>query len=270
MSKFKILFLGDIVGKNGRRAVSEILPQWKKKYKANFVIANGENLAHGFGFTERTIDEMVLAGVDFFTSGNHCFKKIDFERLTRERNNIIRPANYPEGNIGEGYKILTVAGYKLLVINLIGRVFFRESFDCPFRRLDSILAETASKKIDFTIVDFHAEATAEKKTLAFYADGRVSALIGSHTHIQTNDARVLPKGTAYLTDVGFCGTRDSIIGFQIETIVKQYLSQSSFSKEVEECGVSEINAVLIEFDGKTKQVIKIDLLQESVNILDQE
>lgn len=270
MSKFKILFLGDIVGKNGRRAVSSVLPKWKKKYKMNFVIANGENLAHGFGLTEKTIDEMVLAGVNFFTSGNHCFKKVDFEKLTRERDNIIRPANYPEGNIGAGYKILTVDGYKLLIINLIGRVFFRESFDCPFRQLDNILAKTASEKIDFSIIDFHAEATAEKKTLAFYADGRVSALVGSHTHVQTSDARILPKGTAYLTDVGFCGTRDSIIGFQIETIVKQYLSQSAFSKEVEENGISEVNAVLIEFEGKTKQVIKIDLLQENVNVLDQE
>ena len=180
MSQLKILMLGDIVGKIGRRAVAKFLPKLKKKYKPDLIIANAENLAHGNGVTIATLKEMLDAGIDFFTSGNHVWSnKADINQIfTENKLPIIRPANYPPTVLGEGYKIIEVGVYKILIANLIGRVFFRENFDCPFRKFQEILAETAKEKVDAVIVDFHAEATSEKNTFARYFDRSEERRVG--------------------------------------------------------------------------------------------
>ena len=185
----------------------------RKKEKIDYIIANAENLAHGKGINKKSLDEMRDAGVDFFTSGNHIWAKREgLGLLEGEESLVIRPANYPSNTPGRGYALATLGKNRILMINLMGRVFMKESLDCPFRTLDSILAQTGSEDLSAIIIDFHGEATSEKNCLGLYADGRVSAVVGTHTHIPTADNRVLPKGTAYSSDIGMVGLRDSSIG----------------------------------------------------------
>ncbi len=262
----KILFFGDIVGKGGRQAVKKVLPVWREKHEPDFIIANGENLAHGTGVTEKTIAEMTEAGIDAFTSGNHIFQnKQGVDVLNNKESDIIRPANYPPGAPGVGWKMFTVRTKKILLINLIGRVFFKDDYDCPFRAADDILQETKSTKPDVIIVDMHMEATSEAKALGFHLDGRVSAVLGTHTHVPTADERVLPGGTAYITDVGMAGPQDSIIGAKKEAVLEQFLTQLPFKYDVEEEGVCEVSGVVVEVgaDGKAK---KIERVYEEVEV----
>ncbi|MFH2104738.1 MAG: TIGR00282 family metallophosphoesterase [Parcubacteria group bacterium] len=262
----KILFLGDIVGKGGRQAVKKVLPDWREKYQPDFVIANGENLAHGAGVTEKTIQEMTEAGIDAFTSGNHIFQnKQGVDVLNNKESNIVRPANYPSGAPGIGWKIFPVRTKKILLVNLIGRVFFKDDYDCPFRAMDDILQETKSKKPDVIFVDMHMEATSEAKALGFYLDGRVSAVVGTHTHVPTADERVLPGGTAYITDVGMAGPQDSIIGAKKEAVMEQFISQLPFKYDVEEGGICEVSGVVVEIGAKGKAE-KIERAYEEVEV----
>ncbi|NQV13737.1 MAG: TIGR00282 family metallophosphoesterase [Parcubacteria group bacterium] len=262
----KILFLGDIVGKGGRRAVKKVLPTWREKYQPDFVIANGENLAHGAGVTEKTIAEMTEVGIDAFTSGNHIFQnKQGVDVLNNKESNIIRPANYPPGAPGIGWKIFPVRTKKILLVNLIGRVFFKDDYDCPFRVADDILEETKSEKPDVIFVDMHMEATSEAKALGFHLDGRVSAVVGTHTHVPTADERVLSGGTAYITDVGMAGPQDSVIGAKKEVVTEQFLTQLPFKYDVEEEGVCEVNGVVVEIGAKGKAK-KIERVHEEVEV----
>lgn len=268
MPQIKIIMLGDIVGKIGRKAVAQALPKLKKKYKPDLVIANAENLAHGNGVTESTLKEMLDAGVDFFTSGNHVWSnKSDVDKIFSENKlPIIRPANYPPSVLGEGYKIIEVGVYKILIVNLIGRVFFRENFDCPFRQFEKILAETAREKISAIIVDLHAEATSEKNTFSRFFDGRASAVFGTHTHVQTSDEQILPKGAAFITDVGMVGAKHSSLGVGLDNIVKNFFDQTPQSFEIPEHGTCQVDGVFVIIKPETKQAQKIERIRMEMEI----
>jgi len=263
----KILFFGDIIGRIGRQAIAKVLPELKKKYEPDLVIANAENLAHGIGITEKTIKEVADAGIDVFTSGNHIWDKTEAEQVMQGKKLVLlRPANYPPGVAGIGHKLLEIGTKKILIINLLGRVFFKEDFDCPFRKIDEILKEYKNTKLNGVIVDFHAEATSEKNALGWHTDGRVSAILGTHTHVPTADAKILPQGTAYVTDVGMVGARDSVIGATKEPVLKRFLYQLSDALDIPEEGLCQVNAVLIDVDTKTGLAKKIERLDLEVKI----
>ncbi len=219
----RILFISDIVGSPGRGAL-RILPSLKKEWGYSFCVANGENAAAGFGLTPGTAEEIFAAGVDVITSGNHLWDRKEAMDLVVHEPRILRPANYPPPVPGSGQGVfLSADGHAVGVLNLLGRVFIRE-VDCPFRRADLAVGELrASTKI--ILVDMHAEATSEKVAMGWYLDGRVSAVVGTHTHVQTADERVLPGGTGYITDAGMTGGFDSVIGIEKEAAIKRFLTQ---------------------------------------------
>lgn len=261
----KILFFGDIVGKVGRAGVAKILPEWKETYQPDVIIANAENLAHGSGITSKTINEMRNAGIDFFTSGNHVWDKpIGEEILQAEKPLVIRPLNY-ESKSGIGMSELQVGEQLLLVINLQAQVYMKDEVNNPFHVIDQCLAKYPLKKFNGIFVDFHGEATSEKVAMGWHIDGRVSAIVGTHTHVPTADAKILPNGTAYITDVGMNGHRNSVIGVIKETVLKRFLSGEKSRFEYAEEGICDINAVLIDLadDGKAKT---IELLQTTVEV----
>jgi len=258
----KIIFFGDIVGKSGREAVAKILPQWKKKYQPDLVLANGENLSHGKGLTKKSLEEILKAGVDLVTSGNHVWQNKEAQELLNNKEiPLLRPANYPVSVPGQGYRVIEIRTKKVLVINLIGRVFMRDQYDDPFKKADEILDE-AEEKLDAIIVDWHAEATSEKKALGWYLDGRVSAVLGTHTHIPTADECILPGGTGYISDVGMVGPKDSVLGMDKQLVIKRFLTQMPQKFEPAE-GAVEVDAIFLEIDNKSKTK-KIERLYEIV------
>lgn len=256
----KILFIGDIVGKIGRRALAQTLPDWKQKYQPDLVIANVENIAHGVGLTAQTLEEVRAAGVDFFTTGNHWADKSDGLSLFGDKGTpIIRPANWPGKVIGDGWRVIEVGATKVAIINLLGQVFVGKQTDSPFHALDRALAELpASTKI--IIVDFQAEATSEKYALGWHAAGRVSAVLGTHTHVPTLDARILREHTAYVTDVGMVGATDSIIGDRKDEVLATFLDQMPRKHEIPESGEAQVNAVVLEVDSATGRSTAIERL----------
>lgn len=260
-----ILFIGDIFGKPGRETVKKLLPDYKKNLDINVVIANAENIHHGKGVSEKHIIEMRQAGVDFFTSGNHIWKeKAIIPRLSDKNFPLIRPANYPPGAPGYGYRIIEDSlKNKILVINLMGRVFMPADLDCPFRVADRILKEHEGIELAAIFVDFHAEATSEKMALGHYLNGRVSAIIGTHTHVPTFDARVLADGTAFQSDVGFTGPIDSVIGAKKEPIIQNFLTQVPTKHEVAD-GKTVFNAIKIKIDEKTRRALVVEQIQQYV------
>lgn len=246
------------MGRPGREAVKKLLPAIKDEHSPHFIIANAENVSHGKGMNSRHYEELKKAGIDFFTSGNHIWQQHNiFEIMDKSETDILRPANYPKGNPGRGYRI--VEGplmKKILIINLQGRVFVKDDLDCPFRKLDEILEETQSEDLDYIFVDFHAEATSEKICLGLYADGRVSAIIGTHTHVMTADERLLPKGTAYITDAGFVGLTNSALGIDPEPVIKQFLTQMPVKHTITEDSPVTLNAVIIDCEKRGATSIK--------------
>ena len=257
----RILVIGDIIGSPGRRATKEAIRQIKNEQKIDCVIANGENLSHGIGMTKKNFEEMREAGIDFFTSGNHILKKPDiFPEMEKKKVRIIRPANFPPGVPGRGWTIVTSAsGAKIAVINLLGRVFMRYNVDCPFRSLKEIVQE-AKKVTDIIVVDFHAEATSEKMAMGFFMDGEVSAVVGTHTHIQTADEKILPKGTAYITDLGMTGAYDSVIGQKKEIIIQRFLTSMPLKFEIATDNVW-LHGAVISVDEKTGRAQQITRIQ---------
>jgi 2',3'-cyclic-nucleotide 2'-phosphodiesterase len=256
----KILFIGDIVGKGGRETVKKVLPGVREEYAPDIVIANAENLSHGNGFTPDHIKEMQDAGVDFFTSGHHVWgNKNGVEKLDDPDFPVLRPANYPSPDTpGRGFQIIEDGmGNRLLIINIQGQVFIKDHVDSPFRIIDEILEATEDEDLSGIFVDFHAEATSEKNTLGLYLDGRVSAFVGTHTHVATADARIFENGTAYLTDAGMVGAYDSSIGVKKELIIKKFLTQMPTKHEPELEGKMVFGSVLIEIDDKTKKALDI-------------
>jgi metallophosphoesterase (TIGR00282 family) len=270
----KILFFGDIVGKIGRQGIVKVLPEYKKKYAPDLIMANAENLAHGIGITAKTLEEVRSAGIDFFTSGNHIWKKNQADEILNEADPvIIRPANYPGEVSGQGEKIVKVGAKKLLVVNLLGRVFMEEptgyplnQIECPFKKFDEILTRYQSEKIDGILVDFHAEATSEKVAMGHYLDGRATALVGTHTHIPTADAQIMAKGMGYVTDVGMVGAKDSVIGVDKEVIIKRFLTDEATPHQIPETGVCQVNAVYLEIDPKSKKTTKIIRADQEVEV----
>jgi 2',3'-cyclic-nucleotide 2'-phosphodiesterase len=248
-----ILAIGDIIGKPGRQVINKHLRSLRKQYKIDFVIANGENTAGGFGLTSSTARELLDDGVNMLTSGNHIFAQKEIIPFLDTDMPVIRPLNYPPGVPGKGYRI---AG-KILVVNLIGRVFM-SNYDDPFRTMDKLLNELKDKpKIIF--VDFHAEATSEKVALGRYLDGRVTAVLGTHTHVGTIDTEILKGGTAYVTDIGMTGPSDSIIGDEAESIIQRFLTQMPHRLTVG-TGKPVLNAIIVEADdntGKARSIIRI-------------
>lgn len=262
-----ILFIGDIVGKIGRKAVAAILPELRKKHDIDFVIANVENLAHGKGITHSSLAEILEAGVDFCTSGNHIWDKSEgLDILNKPDSPVIRPANYPPELPGYGEKILTIGTKSILVINLLGRLFMKVSPDCPFRTLEAILKNHREKKFAAIIVDFHAEATSEKQAFGLFADGNVSAVLGTHTHVPTADGRILPKGTAYQTDAGFVGATHSVIGFSPESSVSSYILQMPPKPEIPESGTANFCGVLVTVEPTTGLATHISRIYQEVEI----
>lgn len=263
----QLLFIGDIVGALGREAVKKLLPKLRKQYNPALVIANVENLAHGKGVTADTLQEMRAAGVDCFTSGNHVFAKKGYEALLNDESiALLRPANYPPGTPGGGEKIITVGTEKILLLNLMGRVFFREHLDCPFRAFDAIMERYERQQFAAVVVDFHAEATSEKNAFRFYADGRATAVIGTHTHIPTADERISDSGTAFITDVGAVMARDSVLGVAKDIIIHNFLTQIPQVHEFPTAGVAECNAVLISLDTRGKKATGIKRICKTTTI----
>ncbi len=256
--EINVLFIGDVVGEPGLRIVEMLLPNFKKDYKIDFCIANGENLADGKGITPETARRLFNAGVNVITTGNHVWDKLQQVRdfLINEPN-VLRPLNYPKGTYGKGYVIYNLQNEKgkVAVVNLQGRVFLYP-IDCPFRSMEMALAKI-SKETKVIIVDMHADATAEKMAMGWYLDGRVSAVVGTHTHIPTADARILPNGTAYITDVGMTGPYDSVIGMEKKASILRFLYQTPHKYEVAQNDV-KFSAVFISIDAKTGKALKIE------------
>ncbi len=251
----RILMIGDVIGKPGRSAVSALVPILRNDYGIDLVIANGENSAGGIGLTPETADELLKSGVDIITSGNHIWAHKAMVASIDSYPQILRPLNYPKGVAGKGYAIIK----NTLVVNLIGRTFIG-SFDCPFRAMDNLLEELGDNKPKMTVIDFHAEATSEKIALGWYLNGRVSAVAGTHTHVGTIDACLLPDGTAYVTDIGMVGPLQSVIGDDIDAVIHRFLTQMPHRISVGKGKVS-FNSVLIEIDeatGKATSIKRID------------
>ncbi len=256
----KILFIGDVIGRTGRRALSDRLHRLVDEHQVDLVVVNGENAAAGFGLTAPIAMELFDLGVDVITSGNHIWDKREvYDYLDREER-VLRPANYPPGLPGRGAGIFsTNAGLKVGVINLEGRVFMN-NLDCPFRAADALIEELR-QQTPIIFIDFHAEATSEKMALGCYLDGRVSAVICTHTHVQTADERVLPGGTAYMSDAGMTGSRDAVIGMRKEQAIEKFLNQVPVRFEVAKkdpvvCGI------LITVDEKTGRALEVQRIQE--------
>lgn len=228
-----ILFVGDVFGEPGLIACQKFIPEIKKSEQINFVVVNGENSAKdGRGITEKSSNDLFDCGVDVITTGNHVWRHDSFYSKLSTHDRIIRPINFPSGTLGKGFVIKSASGARIAVVNAMGRVFFKELLNCPFREMDSILLYLKDKA-DLILLDFHAEATSEKQALGFYLDGRITALVGTHTHVQTSDNRILPKGTGFITDLGFCGALNSCIGVERYTVINQYLSQMPARFKVE-------------------------------------
>lgn len=255
----KILYVGEIVAKPGRQVVEKVLPEIIKEHKVDVVLANCENLSGGRGITTEKVEQMRLAGIDYFTSGEHVFHYKDAVDSLEELP-VLRPANYPDGTEGDGYRIIDVGrGGRILLINLIGLTSFggKNAFlDNPFHKVDEILEKTKDEKIDARIVDFHAEATSEKYSMGFYLDGRVDAVIGTHTHVPTCDNMVLPKGTLYVTDIGMVGAIDSSLGVKVDITIKMFLTAKNQRFEWESAGRKAFRSVLL--DLQAKSIARID------------
>jgi 2',3'-cyclic-nucleotide 2'-phosphodiesterase len=254
----KLLFVGDIIGKPGRRALQNILPRLVDHHRADFVVVNVENSAGGFGVTPDVMAEIADLPIDCFTTGNHVWDKKEGVEILNRDPRLLRPANYPEGNPGKGLYIgETAAGIPVAVMNLEGQVFM-SNVESPFRVADRLLQQVGTKaKVVF--VDFHAEATSEKQALGFHLDGRVSAVVGTHTHVPTADDRILPNGTAYLTDVGMTGPYESVIGMRVDKVLKRFLLQTPSSFEVAKRDV-RLAGVVIDIDEDTGKARGIERL----------
>lgn len=251
----KVLVFGDIVAKIGREAIKATLPGLRDELGPDLIIGNCENLAQGKGVSAKTIDEMVEAGIDLFTSGNHLWNRQDvFDMLADPHyaDIIIRPANYPSSVPGKGWNLFTVGAKSVLVVNFLGRVFSDVMTDDPFRLFDRIIAETADRRPYAVLADFHGEATSEKIAFGWHADGRAAAIWGTHTHVPTRDERVLPGGTAYITDIGMTGYRDGVIGVDREPILRHFMTQLPVRHEFPSSGEAVVNAALITIEESGK------------------
>ncbi len=253
-----VLFLGDIVGSCGRRAVTDLVPGLRDELALDYVVVNGENSAGGRGITSAIAEDLFGCGVDIISGGNHTFQVREVYPYLDDEPRVLRPFNYPPGAPGHG---IASAG-KLTVVNLIGRVFMGSDYDDPFRAAPRALEQVPDGNAVF--VDFHAEATSEKQALAWYLDGKVAAFVGTHTHVPTADARILPGGTAYCTDAGMCGARDSVIGDDRHAVVSRFLTQMPTRLPAAD-GPAQVNGVLVTIDETTQRATHIERVDRWVD-----
>lgn len=261
MDTLNILFIGDIIGEPGIKVIEENIKNFIHKYKIHFIIANGENISGGKGLLEKDAKKAFEIGINVLTGGNHTFSKMQSNKYISDEYRILRPANHHEEVYGKGYQIFPVSIngglFKLAVINAQGRVYM-SPLNCPFRTLDK-LSHFLKKETNLLVVDFHAEATAEKIAMGWYLDGKVSAVIGTHTHVQTSDERILPNGTAYITDVGMTGAFDGVIGGKKEFSINRFIYQTP-QKQEPASGDLKIGAVVLNIDtstGRTEKITRI-------------
>jgi metallophosphoesterase (TIGR00282 family) len=251
--EFRLLFVGDVVGRPGRQALAVLLPQLRAELRPHLIVVNGENSAGGFGITAATACELRQAGADLVTTGNHVWDQKEFAGQIDQLDFLLRPENFPPGVPGTGVRVVEADGEQVLVLNLQGRVFLRDADD-PFRTADRVLAELGGPKI--VVVDMHAEATSEKAALGWYLDGRASAVCGTHTHVPTADHRLLPQGTAYVTDVGMVGPRDGVIGVEKEAVLHRFLTGMPRRFETA-TGIVTFNSVLVTISRRTGRATSI-------------
>lgn len=255
----KVMMVGDICGKPGRQTAAHYIPPLTKEYGLDLIIVNGENSAGGIGITAEVAAELFALGVDIITTGNHIWDKKEIFEFIDQEDKLLRPANYPAGTPGHGYQIVPIGKYRVGVINLAGRVFM-PSVDCPFQCIDKVLEEISSQ-CEMIFVDIHAEATSEKMALGWYLDGRAACIAGTHTHIQTADARILPRGTAYISDLGMVGPWNSILGMDKQSVIKKFITglPARFTVAKGDCVFC---AIVLEINAKTGMAEKITRIQE--------
>ena len=260
----KILAIGDTVGEPGRHIIESFIPSMREEEGIDFVVVNGENIAGGSGLTPQTSRELFRAGVDCLMSGDHIWDKKEILEVIDQDKRILRPLNYPEGVPGRGAVVLSSQkGISVGVINVIGRVFMRENFDCPFKAAEKAVA-ALRKETPIILVDMHAEATSEKIALGWHLDGKVSAIFGTHTHIQTADEKILPKGTAYITDLGMTGSYDSVLGRDIQQVLGRFLTQMPRRFEVATDNV-QLHGALFEIDEETGRALSVRRIQKKLS-----
>lgn len=257
----RLLFIGDVVGSLGRDTITEYVPKLKKKYRPQVTIVNGENAAGGRGITEKIYKKFLQDGVDVVTLGNHTWDNRDIFEFIPEAKKMLRPANFPKGTPGTGLVYVKVNQVELAVINLQARTFMTP-IDDPFVVIDELVTE-AKKRTPFIFVDFHGETTSEKQAMGWFLDGRVSAVVGTHTHVQTNDARILPNGTAYLSDVGMTGPYDGVLGMKKEAVIEKFMTALPRRFEVVETGRALLSACVIDLDPQSGKAKKIEAFQIS-------
>jgi len=263
----RFMFIGDVVGNPGVTMVQKWVPKLKEKYSIDAIMINGENAGkNGRGITPKIIDFFKSVGASVVTTGNHVWEHKEVYNALNERDDIIRPANYPPGCPGKGFTFFHIGGHTVAVINLHGRVFVRDLLDCPFRAIDSLLTFISTRtKIIF--VDFHAEATSEKRAMGLFLDGRVSGVYGTHTHIQTADEQILPQGTSYLTDLGYCGALNSVIGVQQDVVIQRFLLHPKIGRfTVDTRGPFVLSGIWVDVDTVTGKALKI----ERIRVIDDE
>ena len=251
-----LLFIGDVVGSLGREMVIQYLPKLKEKYRPHLTVINGENAASGKGITEKIYRQFLDAGAQAVTLGNHAWDNREIFEFINDAKYLIRPANFPEGTPGKGIAFVKINDLEVAIINLQGRTFM-SPIDCPFKKADELI-ELARKRTPYIFIDFHAEVTSEKQAMGWYVDGRVSAVIGTHTHVQTADNRILPEGTGYLTDVGMTGPYDGVLGVEKEVVLKRFLTSLPVRFDIPKSGRGQLSAVFLELDRKTGQTKKIE------------
>lgn len=252
----KILFIGDVVGSPGRDMVKEYLPKLKEKHRPHMTIINGENAASGKGITEKIYKQFLESGAQVVTMGNHTWDKKEIFEFIDSAKYMIRPANFPEGTPGNGIVYININGKEIAVINLQGRTFL-PALDDPFRKVDELIDE-ARKRTSIIFLDFHAEATSEKQAMGWYVDGRVSVVVGTHTHTQTADERILPQGTGYITDVGMTGPYDGILGVERDAVIKRFLTNLPGRFETDKKGRTQLNGFLVTVDEKTGKTSRVE------------
>jgi hypothetical protein len=258
----RLLFLGDVVGRAGRKAVIETLPDLRRRYRLDFVVINGENAAGGFGITEPLLEDLLEAGADAVTLGNHAFDQKEALVFIERQPRLIRPLNFPKGTPGKGGGLFKAKnGAEVLVLNALGRVFMTE-LDCPFRAIDhEVTACRLKAGADAIIVDFHAEATSEKEALAYFLDGRVTCVVGTHTHAPTADYRVLPGGTGYMSDVGMCGDYESVLGMDKAEPISRFLTRIPRERFEPAMGPATISGLAIDIDDQTGLCRRVEALR---------
>ncbi|MDR3342993.1 MAG: TIGR00282 family metallophosphoesterase [Treponema sp.] len=258
MARLKVIMIGDVVGEPGLIALDRFLPNLIREKSLDFVVVNGENAADGFGMTEATLQRILAAGADVVTSGNHVWEKREFWPVLDAETRVLRPANYPGGTSGRGWVRVEKAGVSWLVVNLQGREFMHP-IDCPFRCFDTMFTSQGEDGVNggpLILVDFHAESTREKEALGYYLDGRASLVVGTHTHVQTADERVLPQGTAYITDLGMTGVVDSIIGMDTKICLDRARNQVLYRMECAQ-GDGTLQGIMAEIEGETRRAVSI-------------